>query len=89
MARNHFQKYHSGEGPIKRCLRCLINDLKSQNDKLQDDLKYITETQNTQKNTLQNEIEGLQDKVTHLEDELKLARDRKEYYKSKYYNQKD
>ena len=89
MARNHFQKYHSNEGPIKRCLRCLINDLKSQNDKLQDDLKYITETQNTQKNTLQNEIEGLQDKVTHLEDELKLARDRKEYYKSKYYNQKD
>ena len=89
MARNHFQKYHSGEGPIKRCLRCLINDLKSQNDKLQDDLKYITETQNTQKNTLQNKIEGLQDKVTHLEDELKWARDRKEYYKSKYYNQKD
>ena len=89
MARNHFQKYHSGEGPIKRCLRCLINDLKSQNDKLQDDLKYITETQNTQKNTLQNKIEGLQDKVTHVEDELKLARDRKEYYKSKYYNQKD
>ena len=89
MARNHFQKYHSNEGPIKRCLRCLINELKSQNDKLQDDLKYITETQNTQKNTLQNEIEGLQDKVTHLEDELRLARDRKEYYKSKYYNQKD
>ena len=89
MARNHFQKYHSNEGPIKRCLRCLINELKSQNDKLQDDLKYITETQTTQKNTLQNENEGLQDKVTHLEDELKLARDRKEYYKGKYYNQKD
>ena len=74
MGRNHFQKYHSNEGPIKRCLRCLINELKLKNDKLQDEIT-----------NLQDKNERLEDKVTYLKDELRLAQDRKEYYKSKYY----
>ena len=89
MGRNHFQKNHSTEGHIKRCLRCLINDLKLKNDKLQDELTYIKETQDTQINDLQYKNEKLQDKVTYLKDELRIAQDKKEFYKCKYYNQKD
>ena len=74
MGKNHFRKYHSNEGPIKRCLRCLINELNLKNDKLQDEIT-----------NLQDKNERLEDKVKYLKNELRLAQDRKEYYKSKYY----
>ena len=89
MGKNHFSKYHSTEGQIKRCLRCIINDLKYKTDKLQDELTYLKETHDTQLDDLKYENAKLQDEVTYLKDELRIAQDRKDFYKYKYYKLRD
>ena len=89
MGRTHFQKYHSDEGPIKRCLRCIINDLKFTNGILQNEFTFLKETHDTQLDNLKNENDRLRDELTYLKDELRIAQDRKDFYKGKYYKQTD
>ena len=73
MGKNHFLKFHSNEGHIKMCLRCLLNDK----------TKFI-ESQASQIADLQYEKDKLQDEVEYLKDELKIILERKDYYKKKY-----
>ena len=89
MERSHFAKYHSTEGQIKCCLCCLINDLKYKSDKLQTELTYLKETHDTQLDDLKYENDKLRDEVTYLKDELRIAQDRKDLYKYKYYKLRD
>ena len=89
MGRTHFQKYHSDELPIKKCLRCLINKLKFANGNLQNELTFLKETHDTQLDNLKNENDRLRDELTYLKDELRMAQDRKDLYKGKYYKQTD
>ena len=78
MGKNHFLKFHANEGRIKMCLRCLIND-KS---------KFI-ESQATQIADQQYENDISLDEIEYLKDELKIVLDRKDYYKDKYYRDKE
>ena len=89
MGKNHFAKYHSTEGQIKRCLRCIINDLKYKNDKLQDELTNLKDTQDTQINDLKYINDKFHDEVTYLKDELRIAQDEKGFCKFKYCKQND
>ena len=65
MGKNHFLKFHSNEGRIKMCLRCLLNDKQ----------KFI-ESQASQIADLQYEKDKLQDEVKFLKDELKAITSR-------------
>ena len=78
MGKNHFLKFHSNEGRIKMCLRCLLNEIQ----------KFI-ESQASQIADLQYEKDKLQDEVEYLKDELKIILERKDYYKKKYYRDKE
>ena len=49
--------------------------------------KYYKETHDTQLDDLKNENDRLRDELTYLKDELRIAQDRKDFYKGKYYNQ--
>ena len=60
------------------CLRCLLNDK----------TKFI-ESQASQIADLQYEKDKLQDEVEYLKDELKIILERKDYYKKKYYRDKE
>ena len=77
MGKNHFQKYHATEGRIKRCLRCIIND-KSE----------FIESQAAQIADLKYKNDKLMDEIEYLKDELKIILERKEYYKERYYRDK-
>ena len=59
------------------CLRCLINDK----------TKFI-ESQASQIADLQYKNDKLIDEVEYLKDELKIILERKEYYKERYYRDK-
>ena len=78
MGKNHFLKFHSNEGRIKMCLRSLLNDKQ----------KFI-ESQASQIADLQYEKDKLQDEVKFLKDELEIISERKDYYKKKYYRDKE
>ena len=78
MGKNHFLKFHSNEGRIKMCLRGLLNDK----------IKFI-ESQASQIADLQYEKDKLQDEVEYLKDELEIMLERKEYYKKKYFRDKE
>ena len=78
MGKNHFLKFHSNEGRIKICLRCLLDDKQ----------KFI-ESQASQIADLQYEKDKLQDEVKFLKDELEFISERKNYYKKKYYRDKE
>ena len=54
-----------------------------------DELTYLKETHDTQLDDLKYENDKLRDEVTYLKDELRIAQDRKDFYKYKYYKQKD
>ena len=60
------------------CLRCLINDK----------TKFI-DSQASHIADLQYEKDRLQDEVEYLKDELKIILERKDYYKKKYYRDKE
>ena len=60
------------------CLRCLLNDK----------TKFI-ESQASQIADLQYEKDKLQDEVKFLKDELEFISERKNYYKKKYYRDKE
>ena len=70
MGKNHFQKFHATEGRIKRCLRCIINDK----------WEFI-ESQTTQIADLKWKNDKLLDEIEYLKDELRIAKDRKDFYK--------
>ena len=88
MGKTHFNKFHATEGRIKKCLRCIINNkseiiqsqneiMESQTDKIEK-LKYSLDKSNCK-------IDNLLDKVEGLKNDLKIALERKEYYKDMYY----
>ena len=89
MGRSHFAKYHSTEGQIKRCLRCLINDLKFTNGQLQNELIFLKETHDKKLDDLKYENDRLRDEVIYLKDEVRKVQYRKDFYKCKYYKLKD
>ena len=87
MGKNHFQKYHATEGRIKRCLRFIITNkseiiqsqteiIESQIDKIEK-LEYSLDKSNCK-------IDYLLDKVECITNDLKIALERKEYYKDMY-----
>ena len=85
MGKNHFQKYHATEGRIKRCLRCIINNksefIESQAAQIAD-LKYSLDKSHFKNDKMLDEIE-------YLKNDLRIALERKEYYKDKYYRDKE
>ena len=92
MGKNHYQKYHSTEGRIKWCLRCIINSksevIQSQNEIIQsqtekiEKLEYSLDESNCQ-------IDHLLDEIGDLKNDLRLALDRKEHYREMYYIHKE
>ena len=78
MGKNHFLKFHLNKGRVKKCLRCLLNDKQ----------KFI-ESQASQIADLQFEKHKLQNEVEYLKDELEIMLERKEYYKKKYFRDKE
>ena len=91
MGKNHFQKYHATEGRIKKCLTCIINNksaiIESQTEIIESQTEKIAKLEySLDKNNCK--INNLLDKIEDLKNDLKVAIEDQEYFKSKYYMHK-
>ena len=84
MGKNHYEKFHKNEKRIKKCLRCIVNEqatiIGNQNEQITD-LEHILDKKECK-------IENLMDEIRNLKNDLKIALERKDYYKDKYYRDK-
>ena len=85
MGKRHYENFHKNEKRIKKCLRCVIREQ-----------ELIIKNQQEQRTDLEDKldskerkIDNLMEEIRNLRHDLREAMDRKEHYKTLYYEHKE